>query len=388
MRTYWQFGRPFLAPLALGVAIGIFILTLPDSIDLGGPPQTGLVVGAIPSSTSTSAATAPRIPAIQSTSTSSRAAPSLAPTPPRATTTPSVPPAAAPQQGVPPAATTTPTSGTSTPSSAPSAATSTTLSALSGAPEGYSLAFSDEFSGTSLDRKKWKTRYVYANETLDFLNDEQQRYRDNGNHVVSDGTLKLIAKKTRDDRYAAYESGMIRSTYLIRYGYIEARVKLPDGKGIWPAFWLNSDYAPDGSLKWPPEIDIFEYVIDGKDELPDMIHLGVINKGAQGHRITYRDPAYNARWGYYKNPRGSLAGEWHKVAALWTENDVTMYLDGKKIATIETKWVYGNGDLAAPAHILLNFGVGGSWAGRNGIDDSKFPQTFEIDYVRAYRPSS
>jgi beta-glucanase (GH16 family) len=252
-------------------------------------------------------------------------------------------------------------------------------------PEGYRLTFSDEFSGTALDKNKWKTRYVYADGTLDFLNDERQRYRENGNHVVSDGTLKLVAKKTfTDGRYAAYESGMIRSTYLIRYGYLEARVKLPDAKGVWPAFWLNSDYAPDGKLTWPPEIDIFEYAINGKEDTPDMIHMGVIDKGVQGHALLYADPRYNKQWSYYR-ATSSLAHQWHTVGLLWNATSTTMYLDGKKIVTIGTKWVYGNGNVAAPAHILLNLAVGGSWAGRHGIDDARFPQTFEIDYVRAYK---
>ncbi len=322
------------------------------------------------------------------TSTPTTTPPVIQPTPPAqpATSTPSTPPQAVPPVE-PPRATSTPPAASSTP---PASSATTTPSIppliLTIPPLGYILSFSDEFGGSSLDRTKWKTRYVYADGTLDFLNDERQRYRDNGNHIVSNGTLKLIAKKVDDDESSVeYESGMIRSTYLLRYGYVEARVKLPDGKGIWPAFWLNSDKTADGALKWPPEIDIFEYVIDGKDELPDMIHMGVINKGAQGHKITYRDPAYNTRWGYYKNPDGSLADEWHTVGALWDEKGVTMYLDGKKIVTIESKWVYSNGDLAAPAHILLNLAVGGSWAGRNGIDDSAFPQAFEIDYVRAYK---
>lgn len=312
-------------------------------------------------------------------------------------------PASSPQPANPPITTSAPTStpaqnlplatstpATSTPATSTPLVRSDSATPSSGSvPAGYELAFSDEFKGSSLDRSKWKTRYIYANETLDFLNDEQQRYRDGEHHIVSDGTLKLVATKAHSDkRYAAYESGMVRSAYTFRYGYVEARVKLPDGRGVWPAFWLNSDYASDKSLTWPPEIDIFEYVVNGREELPDMLHMGVISHGAQGHSVEYRDRNFNRRWSYYKNPGGSLAGEWHVIGALWNENGVTMYLDGEKIVTFGYKWVYDNGKEAAPAHILLNLAIGGSWAGKYGIDDSKFPQTFEIDYVRAYTPSS
>jgi len=64
---------------------------------------------------------------------------------------------------------------------------------------------------------------------------------------------------------------------------------------------------------------------------------------------------------------------------------VTMYIDGKKIYTRAASWTYDDGTTGGPAHILLNLGIGGAWAGRNGIDDTAFPQALHIDWVRAYR---
>lgn len=268
-------------------------------------------------------------------------------------------------------------------------------------PEGYELTFSDDFDGDQLDKTKWKTRYIYANETQDRLNDEQQRYRDNGNHLMEKGTLKLIAKKVGDAPKTEktphpinYESGMIRSTHTQKYGYFEARVKFCDAVGIWPAFWLNSDYGPDKKLSWPPEIDIFEYVINGKEDTENMIHAGVVsrpstaaeNKGqpAQGKEYLYADPAFNKRWTFYRAPE-SLANRWLTAGLEWDETSATIFLDGKKLVSYGTKWVYNSGREAPPAHILLNLAIGGSWAGRHGIDDSKLPFVFEIDWVRAYK---
>ena len=261
-------------------------------------------------------------------------------------------------------------------------------------PTGYSLAFNDEFGGTALDRTKWKTRYIYSNETLDRLNDEKQVYRDNNNHLVSGGTLKLMAYKVKDNdpNGINYESGMIRSTHVQRYGYFEARVRFPSGRGIWPAFWLNPDYGAGGELRWPPEIDILEYVVNGVEDTVDMVHTGVIvghGGGSYSHirdgSFLYSDPAFNRQWTFYRNPAGSLANQWLVFGLEWDENTATTYLDGKKLVTRGYKWRYDDGRVAPPAHVLLNLAIGGSWAGRHGIDDSKFPQGFEVDYVRVYK---
>ena len=256
-------------------------------------------------------------------------------------------------------------------------------------PTGYAPKFCDEFNGTTLDRTKWKTRYIYSNETLDRLNDEKQRYRDNNNHVVSNGTLKLTAYKVTasDPAGINYESGMIRSTYLQRYGYFEARVKLPSGVGVWPAFWLNSDYGPNGELLWPPEIDIFEYVVNGVEDTVDMVHTGVIvgDAALRDGRFLYTDPNFHSDWTYYRDPAGSLAGQWHTFGLVWDADTATTYLDGRKLVTRGYHWKYDDGRDAAPAHVLLNLAIGGQWAGRHGIDDARFPQALEVDYVRVYQ---
>jgi beta-glucanase (GH16 family) len=253
-------------------------------------------------------------------------------------------------------------------------------------PPGYVLAFNDEFNGPELNRAKWFTRYIYGNSTLDRLNDEKQRYRDNGNHSISNGILSLTARKVsaNDPQGIDYESGMIRSDWTARYGYFEARVKMPGGIGMWPAFWLVSDVAASGALSWPPEIDIFEFVNNGVEDRANMLHSGVVSPRNTTSLLTYADPAFNSRWTYYAAPFNFDEG-WHTVGAEWDANSVTMYVDGRKIYTRTYLWNFPDGSPAGPAHIVLNLAVGGAWAGRHGIDDSAFPQALQINWVRAYR---
>jgi beta-glucanase (GH16 family) len=256
-------------------------------------------------------------------------------------------------------------------------------------PAGYVLAFNDEFNGTALNRDKWATRFIYGMETTDRLNDERQRYRDNNNQSVANGVLSLTARKvsSTDPAGINYESGMIRSLWTSRYGYYEARVKMPGGLGVWPAFWLNSDVSAEGRLAWPPEIDIFEFVNNGVEDKLNMLHSNVKTNTGVTSTLTYADPAFNPTWTYYQAPYNFNDG-WHTVGAEWDATSVTMYVDGKKMYTRSYTWTYADNTLAGPAHILLNLAIGGAWAGRHGIDDSAFPQSLQIDWVRAYQKAS
>jgi beta-glucanase (GH16 family) len=253
---------------------------------------------------------------------------------------------------------------------------------------GYVLAFNDEFNGTELDRKKWFTRYMYAGETQDHLGDELQRYRDNNNHVLENGILKLTARKVGpDDQAGSYESGMIRSDWATHYGYYEARVKMPGGRGVWPAFWLDASVrAGDGLMSWPPEIDIFEYVVNDTSSLRNMIfhnvHINANAPGGNTSTVMSAHPDWNEQWRYWTAPYNFNDG-WHTIGAEWTPTKVTTYIDGVKIVERTISWDTIGG-LAGPAHILLNLGIGGSWPGFD-IDDTVFPQALQIDWVRAYK---
>lgn len=249
--------------------------------------------------------------------------------------------------------------------------------------DGWRLVFEDEFSGGTLDRSAWATRYIYSFETTAYLDTEIQRFADNGNHVVKDGVLSLIARpKAKMPGGARFESGMIRSRRTFYYGYFEARVFLPTAKGVFPAFWLNPDYNADGETRWPPEIDGFEYV-QNKNENPSMIHSAVrTSKGnPQGGEYLYRNPRFAEKHGVYR-ATAPLNKSWQTIGLLWKPDSVTSYLNGEKLWTRRFRWLDKFGEFAPPAHVLLNFAVGGGWAGEGGVDAANFPQQFKIDYVR------
>lgn len=243
---------------------------------------------------------------------------------------------------------------------------------------GWEMVFSDEFNGDKLDRTKWATRYLYNNETMDHFNDENQRYRDG--HLVADGALNLIAKKMSGS-VSLYESAMIRSHRTFYYGYYEARVFLPNAKGVWPAFWLEADYDIDGKTWHPPEIDIFEFVINGVEDKANSLHSNVVAP-FNPQQYTYVDRSFELK---FQNMYGSedLNQGWHTVGFVWAPDKISLFWDGKLIYTRNYQWLRSDGKLGPPAHVDLNFAVGGSkWAGRHGVDEAAFPQTFKIDYLR------
>lgn len=253
-------------------------------------------------------------------------------------------------------------------------------------PEGYALVFNDEFAGATLNRRKWFTRYVYSSESLDRLNDENQRYADNDNHRVAGGMLSLVAKKLERSQPSGinYESGMIRSDWTGRYGFYEARVKMPSGVGTWAAFWLNSDVSESGRLGHPPEIDIFEFVNNGKDDKVDKIHSAATRTPTGTARFLYQHERFIEKHQDFRAPFAFDAG-FHTIGCEWTPSELSLFVDGLKIYTRTFDWKYKDGELAGPAHVLLNLAIGGQWAGRYGIDDAAFPQALVIDWVRVYQ---
>jgi beta-glucanase (GH16 family) len=242
-------------------------------------------------------------------------------------------------------------------------------------PAGWEMVFSDEFNEGTLDRNKWATRYIYQNETLDHFNDENERYRDT-QVKLSEGTLNLIAEKKVGSDY--FESGMIRSHRTFYYGYYEARVFLPSGKGIWPAFWLEADYDQDGKTWHPPEIDIFEYVMNGAEDKPNMLHSNAAGPGS----YTFVDGSFQTKYAEMF-AKEDLGLGWHVAGLVWAPDRITLFWDGRRIYTRNYEWLRPDGKLGPPAHVDLNFAVGGKqWAGRHGVDEGAFPQTFKVDYVR------
>jgi beta-glucanase (GH16 family) len=280
---------------------------------------------------------------------------------------------------------------------------------------GYVLVFSDEFNGTSLDRSKWCTRFVYGGGptlqvpdsactgpggtagTLDFLNDEQQRYVDTNTkgeamHVEAGGTLTMRSTKTRTDTYASYESAMLRSKMEFKPStttsyYIVARLRLPNVKGTWPAMWLSGGFGTTGQTQWPPEIDIFEGALNEVEDTINMMRMGSqvkggmqTNSGAQ--EITY-SASYDRTWDNYI-ATDTLRGVWLNIGSLWTADSVCYLVNGVKTMCENYRWTDDSGTPANPASLLVNLAIGGAWAGRHGIEDTAFPAALEADYVHVY----
>ena len=285
-------------------------------------------------------------------------------------------------------------------------------------PDGYdTLFFSDEFNGTELDRSKWCTRFVWGGGpplqvadsectkfpgmgVLDYANaDEQQRYRDFNNngeplHVLKDGILELRATKTGTDWYLQYEAAMLNSKVTFKPEgntsyYITTRMRLPNVLGTWPSIWLAPSLSETGEAQWPPEIDIFEGPLNNNPETEFTLHQHSQVRGAQTDSGKYEfisyDENFETTWGYYTSPDRSLRDVWLEIAAEWTVDGVCFYIDGFNTACENYRWVANDGAAGHPANLILNLAVGGPWAGRGGIDDSKFPTQLEVDYVRVYR---
>jgi beta-glucanase (GH16 family) len=285
-------------------------------------------------------------------------------------------------------------------------------------PAGYqSLLFSDEFDGNALDRSKWCTRLAHGggpflqvpdaectkfsgNGTGDFANEsENQRFRDfNRNnqplHVVSNGTIKLVATLTGVDFARRFESAALRSkrtfapTATTSY-YVTARVKLPSVLGVWPAFWLNPSFEPNGFPQWPPEIDILEAPVNGGPaENTTTLSQHAQVQGAQTNsratEFTFSAPGYNTTWGYWSSGR-NLRDIWIEVGVEWTNTGLCYFVDGFKTACENYRWVGNNGAAGQPATLIMMFAIGGPWAGRNGVNDAAFPTQLEVDHIRVYQ---
>jgi beta-glucanase (GH16 family) len=244
----------------------------------------------------------------------------------------------------------------------------------------WQLTWSDEFNGpngSSPDPAKWKI--VTGGEG--FGNNEQETYTGRpANIQQQNGNLVITAQKEDltgpDGILRHYTSARINTQGLFtqKYGRFEARIQLPVGKGIWPAFWLlgdNHEAAP-----WPAcgEIDILEAI-----GAPDSIHS------------TLHGPGYSGRKGIttkYPLPTGeSVHTAFHLYAVEWSPNNIKFFFDDQLIAHRTpadlppgAEWVYNH-----PFYILLNLAVGGYWPGYPD-DTTTFPQQMLIDYVRVYQP--
>lgn len=209
-------------------------------------------------------------------------------------------------------------------------------------------------------------------------NNEWQNYTTT-NHMVSDGTLKISAKlEGKGQKVGDYTSSRIVSKESYSYGKFEVSAKVPElkGNGIWPAVWLLGENIKE--IGWPEcgEIDLMEYVSYAPDTIYFTLH-SVANNHSNGEQITSGPVAL-----------ASVDEEFHTYGLVWSEDYLELYLDDEKNVMLrfdkpenanQDNWPYHT-----PFFFIFNIAVGGDWGGLHGVNDSIFPQTMEIDYVRYY----
>ena len=256
------------------------------------------------------------------------------------------------------------------------------------APNGYSLTWEDEFLSSSLS-DDWEAQIGDGSDygVYRWGNNELQYYK-RENATVSDGALHITAKKeqasTENETYQ-YTSARLRTKgkVTMTYGYVEARIKLPAGTGMWPAFWMLPEENFNGAW-WPTsgEIDIME----AKGRLLDR-YGATLHTGSTSGQDSYRFKDYVFE--------DSDITDYHCYGVEWTEEYFRFYVDGIGFFSV-TPAVYQNSNEAytsvsktapfdRPFHLLLNLAIGGNYDNNRVPDDSFTEAEMLVDYVRIYK---
>lgn len=241
----------------------------------------------------------------------------------------------------------------------------------------YSLFWNEEYESESFDHDKW----LFETGAHGWGNAEWQNYTNGDNVKISDGTLKIIAKKIGPgQKVGDYTSSRINSKQSFTYGIFEIRAKMPadKGPGVWPAIWMLGESIKKGT-SWPlcGEIDIMEYVSFDPNTTSSTIHTQS-NNHVNGNGI-----------GSGHIPFPTAEEEFHNYGLIWTENFLRFYRDDmnnviltyrKPASATPENWPFDQ-----PFFLLLNMAIGGNYGGAMGVDDSIFPAQMEVEYVRVYR---
>lgn len=239
-------------------------------------------------------------------------------------------------------------------------------------PEGWALVWNDEFTDAEIDRRKWG----YATGGNGFGNNEGQYYTDDPeNAYIEDGALVIEA---REERYRGrdYTSAKLQTLVLADwlYGRIDIRARLPQGQGLWPAFWMLPSSGTYGSWPYSGEIDIMELLGHEPQTVYGTLHYG----DASGHEHSGTS---------YTLEEGTFADEFHTFTLIWEPERIRWYVDGLQYQE-QTEWFTRNAGYPAPFnhefYLILNLAVGGNWPGYPD-ETTEFPQRLWVDYVRVYQ---
>ena len=226
------------------------------------------------------------------------------------------------------------------------------------------------------DKSKWVIEF--GNGDWGWGNGEIQYYH-NENLNVSDGTLKITAKKEPIGN-SNYSSGRMKTqgNYSFRYGKMEVKAKLPASQGTWPAIWLLGNTF--SSLGWPAcgEIDLMEQTGYNKEKILGTVHW----KSGQWNAAhpDRKDNHWDLEPGVGEIALQNLHNEFHIYTLNWTSSQIKMYIDDTLYYTINTNTTQPFDD---PFFIILNVAMGGTLGGP--IDPNFTEDVMEIDYVRVYQ---
>jgi beta-glucanase (GH16 family) len=269
-------------------------------------------------------------------------------------------------------ATATPTTGTPANPSPPTPASAST------APAYTNLVWSDEFAGPQ-GAAPSSSNWVHDVGDYGAGAGEQETYTSSTDNASLDGNgdLAIVARQQTptDGETRGYSSARLETKGLFSatHGLIEARMQIPAGTGLWPAFWMLGDDID--SAGWPGcgEVDIMEAI--GKNPFTDYGTLHGPDGSADGYAIQHSATSATA-----------LASGFHTYGISWSTNTITWLLDGTPYATVTSAdlapgqtWVFNQ-----PFHLLLNLAVGGSWGG-SPTAATQFPATLLVDWVRVYQ---
>lgn len=233
------------------------------------------------------------------------------------------------------------------------------------------LVWSDDFDGDVLDTSKWT--YDIGTGANGWGNNELQYYTNRPENVKLENGMLVITALKEAYQGAGYTSARIntKNLFTTQYGRVEARMKLPWGKGMWPAFWMLGEDIDENV--WPNcgEIDIME------------------NRGSEPTKIhgTVHGPGYFAAQGEgkaYEFSNSRVDTEFHVYGIEWGANYINFYVDDVLYNQITVADVSGDWVFNKPFFMLINLAVGGNYGGSPN-DDTVFPQEMLVDYVRVYK---
>ncbi len=236
----------------------------------------------------------------------------------------------------------------------PQTVTAVVAQDISFSPQGWPMVFNDEFNEKQLNRSAWTDEYLWGR-----TNSPELQYYDPDAFRIGNGILSITAeeKKTQGMNYS---SGIITSfdSFTFTYGYVEARVRIPKGQGLWPALWLLD---AGGEVE---EIDIAEFL--GHDT--NTVHMTFHYQDQDGSR---HDPGY-----YFTGP--DFSEDYHVLGVDWNSTAIIWYIDGVERYRIDHNIPH------EPMYLIANLAVGGDWPGYPD-DTTRFPALFEIDYIRVFQ---